>query len=171
MTEFNAQKISKVKAFNPDASFTVGGTDGGTFAIASSKKELQQLMKSDADVVYGEKKGKLFLNDNGTAKGWGEKKVGGLVAKFRDKPEPSADNFESLAVRSGDAVIGDGEQQGGDIQDRIASLREGLTESKVSELYGEMLIDPKKGIKSISKTAKKEGDKFNKAEFSTAIDE
>ena len=76
MAEFNAQKVSKVKAVNPDASFTVEGTDGGTFAIASSKKELKQLTKSDADVVYDERKGKLFLNDNGTARGWGAKKVG-----------------------------------------------------------------------------------------------
>ena len=40
-------------------------------------------MKSDADVVYDESKGKLYLNDNGTAKGWGAKKVGGLLAKFK----------------------------------------------------------------------------------------
>ena len=86
MAEFNAQKVTKVargEATDPDASFSVEGTDGGTFAIASSKKELKQLMKSDADVVYDERKGKLFLNDNGTAKGWGAKKVGGLVAKFK----------------------------------------------------------------------------------------
>ena len=77
MAEFNAQKVTKVSksaAADPDASFSVEGTDGGTFAIASSKKELKQLMKSDADVVYDKRKGKLFLNDNGTAKGWGEKK-------------------------------------------------------------------------------------------------
>ena len=52
MAEFNAQKVSKIKAVDPDASFSVEGTDGGTFAIASSKKELKQLMNSDADVVY-----------------------------------------------------------------------------------------------------------------------
>ena len=86
MAEFNAQKVSKVSkraVVSPDASFSVEGIDDGTFAIASSKKELKQLMKSDADVVYDERKGKLFLNDNGTAKGWGAKKVGGLVAKFK----------------------------------------------------------------------------------------
>ena len=80
MLEFNAKKISKVKAIDPDASFIVEGTDGGSFAIASSKKELKALMKSDADVVYDESKGRLYLNDNGTAKGWGAKKVGGLYA-------------------------------------------------------------------------------------------
>ena len=66
MAEFNAQKVTKVargEASDPDASFSVEGTDGGTFAIASTKKELKQLMKSDADVVYDERKGKLFLNE------------------------------------------------------------------------------------------------------------
>ena len=73
MADFNAQKVTKVSksaAADPDASFSVEGTDGGTFAIASTKKELKQLMKSNADVVYDERKGKLFLNDNGTKKGW-----------------------------------------------------------------------------------------------------
>ena len=62
IAEFNAQKVSNVSkgaAAIPDASFGVEDTDGGTFAIASSKKELKQLMKSDADVVYDERKGKL----------------------------------------------------------------------------------------------------------------
>jgi len=171
MAEFNARKVSKVKAVNPDASFTVEGTDGGTFAIASSKKELKQLMKSDADVVYDEKKGKLFLNENGAAKGWGAKKVGGLVAKFKGKPELSAEHFDGLTAHSGDAITGGGEQQNGDIKDQISSLREGLTESKVSELYGEMLIDPKEGLKSITKAGKKEGYKFDKAELGAALNE
>ena len=60
MAEFNAQKVTKVDAGVIDgvdgAVFSVEGTDGGSFAIASSKKELKALMKSDADVVYDEKK-------------------------------------------------------------------------------------------------------------------
>ena len=52
----------------------------GSIAIATSKKELKQLIKSEADVVYEESKGKLYLNDNGTAKDWGAKQVGGLLA-------------------------------------------------------------------------------------------
>ena len=62
MREFSAKKPSKVKAVDPDASYSIEGTDGGSFAIASSKKELNALMKSDADVVYDESKGKLYLN-------------------------------------------------------------------------------------------------------------
>ena len=122
-------------------------------------------MKSDADVVYDESKGKLYLNDNGTAKGWGAKKVGGLLAKFKGKPELSADHFEGLSDHKSDAITG------GDIKDQIASLRKGLSDLKVSELYGETLIDPKKGLKSIAKAGKKEGYKLDKKELGAALDE
>ena len=64
-----------------------------------------------------------------------------------------------------------GGKKGGDIKDQIASFREGLSESKMSELYGETLIDPKKGLKSIAKAGKKEGYKFNQKELGAALDE
>ena len=101
MAEFTVKKVSKVKAVDPDDSYSVDGSDGGSFAIASSKKELKALMKSDADVVYDEKKEKLYLNDNGTAKGLGKEKVGGLLATFKGKPELSADHFEGLSAHKG----------------------------------------------------------------------
>ena len=41
----------------------------------------------------------------------------------------------------------------------------------MSKLYGEMLIDPKKGLKSIAKAGKKEGYKFDKVELGAALDE
>ena len=170
MAVFTAKKVSKVKGVDADSSFSIDGMDNGSFAVASSKKELKALMRSDADVVYDEKKGKLYLNENGTAKGWGAKKVGGLIAKFKSKPELSADHFDGLSAHS-DAVTGGGGKKGGDIKDQIASFREGLSESKVSELYGETLIDPKKGLKSITKAGKKEGYKFDKAELGAALDE
>ena len=57
-------KVSKVKDHQGDAIYSVDelGAFDGSFAIASSKKELKALMKSDADVVYDESKGKLYLN-------------------------------------------------------------------------------------------------------------
>ncbi len=170
MAEFTAKKVSKVKGFDADASYSVEGADGGSFAIASSKKELKQLMKSDADVVYDEKKGKLYLNDNGTANGWGAKKVGGLIAKFKSKPELSADYFDGLSAH-GDAVTGVGGNKGGDIKDQLAALSEELGDDKMSELYSETLIDPKKGLKNITNAGKKQGYKLNKAELSAALDE
>ena len=171
MLEFNAKKPTKVKAVEPDASYSVEGTDGGTFAIASSKKELKALMKSDAEVVYDKSKGKLYLNDNATEPGWGAKKVGGLLAKFKGKPELTADNFEGLSAHKGDAITGGGGSKGGDIKDQITALSDELGDDKMSELYGETLIEPKKGLKSIIKAGKKEGYKFNKAELATALDE
>ena len=102
MAEFTAKKVTKVDAGGLDGIdgevFSVEGAEGGTFAIASSKKELKALMKSDADVVYDAKKGKLFLNENGTSKGWGAKKVGGLLAEFKSKPELTADHFNGLSA-------------------------------------------------------------------------
>ena len=62
-------------------------------------------MKSDAAVVYDEKKGKLYLNENGEEKGWGKKKVGGLIARFKGKPELSVEQFEGM--QAFDAVTGD----------------------------------------------------------------
>ena len=169
MAEFNAQKVTKVSkraAADPDASFSVEGTDGGTFAIASSKKELKQLMKSDADVVYDERKGKLFLNDNGTKKGWGKKNDGGLVAKFKGKPELTADHFDGLTTHESDAITG-----GEDIKEQIGLAREGLSDAEESRLYGEILINPKKGLKSIKKAAKEEGYVFDKDELADALNE
>ena len=166
-------KVSKVKNHHGDAIYSVDelGAFDGSFAIASSKKELKALMKSDADVVYDESKGKLYLNDNGTGKGWGAKKVGGLLARFKGKPELTADHFDGLSAHTGDAITGGGGSKGGDIKDQIASLRAGLSDSKVSELYGQTLIDPKKGLNSIAKAGKKEGYQFDKAELGEALDE
>ena len=171
MLEFNAKKVAKVKAVDPEASYSVEGTDGGSFAISNSKKELKALMQSAADVVYDQSKGKLFLNENGTAKGWGAKKVGGLVAAFKGKPGLTADHFEGLSAHKGDAITGGGGSKGGDIKDEIASLRAGLSDAKVSQLYGETLIDPRKGLKSIAKTGRKEGYKLNKKDLGAALDE
>ena len=171
LLEFSAKKPSKVKRLDPDALIHIDGTDGGSFAIATTKKELKALMKSDADVVYDESKGKLYLNDNGTGKGWGAKKVGGLLAKFKGKPELTADHFDGLSAHSGDAITGSGVSKGGDIKDQITAARERLSDSKVSELYGQTLIDPKEGLKSIIKAGKKEGYQFDKAELGEALDE
>ena len=166
-------KVSKVKNHHGDAIYSVDelGSFEGSFAIASSKKELKALMKSAADVVYDEKKGKLYLNDNGTAQGWGAKKVGGLLATFKGKPELTAVHFEGLSAHKGDAITGGGGSKGGDIKDQIAALSDEIGDDKMSELYGETLIDPKKGLKSIAKAGKKEGYKFNKAELGAALDE
>ena len=89
-----------------------------------------------------------------------------MVAKFKGKPELSADQFDGLTAHGGDAATGDA-----DIKDQIALAREGLSAAEESELYGEILINPKKGLKSIAKAAKKEGYSFDKDELADALNE
>ena len=162
-----AKKVSKVKGVDADASFSIDGMDNGSFAIASSKKELKALMKSDAAVVYDEKKGKLYLNENGTAKGWGAKKVGGLIAKFKGKPELTADFFDGItAHKESSTNTGDG-----DISTQFKAYRDGLSDAEESMLYGETLIDTQKGIKKIVKDSKKDGYKFDQAELAAELDQ
>ena len=169
------KKVSKVKGFDADASYSVEGADGGSFAIASSKKELKALMRSDAAVVYDEKKGKLYLNDNGTAKGWGAKKVGGLIAKFKSKPELSSDNFDGLSAHS-DAVTGGGGNKGagskdGDTKDQIASYRETLSDSEEASLLVDFTLEPSKALKAVIKDGKKDGYVFDRDELAEELNE
>ncbi|QNI98436.1 hypothetical protein [Synechococcus sp. RS9902] len=93
-------KVSKVKDHHGDSIYSVDelGSFEGSFAIAHSKKELKQLMKSDADVVYDERKGKLYLNSNGEKKGRGNKKKSGLLANFKGKPELNAQNLRGFQL-------------------------------------------------------------------------
>ena len=62
-------------------------------------------MKSDADVVYSPKEGKLNLNTSDDEKRMVKKKVGGLIAWFKGKPELSSEQFEGMVEFN--AVSGD----------------------------------------------------------------
>ena len=170
MAAFTPKKVSKVKGVDADASYSVEGVDGGSFAIASSKKELKQLMTSDADVVYDEKKGKLYLNENGTAKGWGANEVGGLIAKFKSKPELTADNFDGLSAHS-DAVTGGGNKGQGDTKDQIASYRETLSDSEEAALLVDFTLEPSKALKAVIKDGKKDGYVFDSDELAEELNE
>ena len=171
MAAFTPKKVSKVKEFDADASYRVEGVDAGSFAIASNKKELKALMRSDADVVYYEKKGRLYLNENGTAKGWGAKKVGGLIAKFKSKPELSAEQFDGLSAHS-DAVTGSGGNKGqGDTKDQIASYRETLSDSEEAALLVDFTLEPSKALKRVIKDGKQDGYVFDRDELAEELEE
>ena len=174
MAEFNAQKVIKVSPGVvdgiDDAIFSVKDIEKGSFAVASTKKELKQLMRSDADVVYDEKKGKLYLNDNGTAKGWGAKKVGGLIAKFKSKPELSADLFDGLSAHS-DAVTGGGNKGQGDTKDQIASYRATLSDSEEAALLVDFTLEPKQALKRVMKDGKQDGYIFDRDELAEELEE
>ena len=174
MAAFTAKKVTKVDLGVvdgiDDAIFSVKDIEKGSFAIASSKKELKALMKSDAAVVYDEKKGKLYLNENGTAKGWGAKKVGGLIAKFKGKPELTAEHFDGLSAHS-DAVTGGGSNGQGDIKDQIASYRETLSDSEQADLLVDFTLEPKQALKRVIKDGKKVGYVFDRDELAEELEE
>ena len=111
---FTAKKPRKVRQHQSNASYSVEGMTKGHFAVASSKKHLKQLMNSEADMVYDQKKGNLYLNSNGEMNGWGKKKVGGLVARFKSKPELEAGHFEGMKLFDSDELTGHTNGDGGD---------------------------------------------------------
>ena len=88
---------------------------------------------------------------------WGAKKVGGLIAKFKSKPELSADQFDVLSANS-DAVTGGGGSNGqGDTKDQIASYRATLTDSEEAALLVDFTLEPKKALKRVIKDGQKVG--------------
>ena len=88
-----------------------------TFAIATSKKDLNHLKKTEADIIYCERKGKLYFNANGIEKGWGTKNVGGLIAKVKGKPVLFSDSVKGFKVYSDETFFtgtaDDGSSEGG----------------------------------------------------------
>ena len=64
-----------------------------TLAIAESKKELKQLAKDDHEVIYFEPKGELYVDGNGSDKGFGGKSDGGLIAELPDNTILSEENI------------------------------------------------------------------------------
>ena len=126
-----------------------------TFSVASTKKELKELQKSGADIVYDERKGKLFLNGNGEGKGWGSNAIGGLIAKVKGKPQISAvdvTGFDRYVDHEGLA--------------EFRQLREEMDPAIESELFVKATLDPDEGIKEIKKYARQEhGMKFSSREI------
>jgi len=64
-----------------------------TLAIADSKKELKQLAMEDHEMIYLEPKGELYVDGNGSDKGFGRKSDGGLIAELPDNTLLSAENI------------------------------------------------------------------------------
>ena len=58
--------------------------------VAKSKKKFKKASKSDNAFIYDLKKGDLYFNENGEAKGYGS---GGLVARFGKKTRLNYKNF------------------------------------------------------------------------------
>ena len=135
--------------------------EDATFSVAATKKDLKQLKKTDADIVYDERKGKLFLNGNGEEKGWGSKAIGGLIAKVKGKPQVTADDITGF-----DRYV---DQEG---LAEFRQLREEMDPALEAELYLETMLDPKAGIKEIKKYVRKEhGVKYSAREIGDYLSE
>ena len=100
---------------------------------------------SDSDIVYDERKGKLYLNGNGAEKGWGSKAIGGLITKVKGKPQITADDITGF-----DRYV---DQEG---LAEFRQLREEIEPAAEAALYVETMLDLEKGIKQIKKVASKE---------------
>ena len=97
LTKKNADQITKFKGsehdrvlIDPIISDTLSTNSSLSFASTKSKKEFKQLALTDNELIYFEKKGQLFLNGNGTDKGYGGDEVGGLLAILKGKPSLKA---------------------------------------------------------------------------------
>ena len=96
-TKKNADQIIQFKGsekdrilIDPIISDSLSANSEPSFTSTKAKKSLKQLAKKDYDFIYFEKKGQLFLNGNGTAKGFGETEEGGLLAILKGKPDLKA---------------------------------------------------------------------------------
>ena len=135
--------------------------EDATLAVASTKKDLKQLKKSDADIVYDERKGKLYLNGNGAEKGWGSKAIGGLIAKVKGKPQITADDITGF-----DRYI---DQEG---LAEFRQLREEIDPAVEADLFVQTTLDPQAGIKEIKKFVRKEhGVKYSIREIGDYLSE
>ena len=97
--------------------------------------------------------------------------MGGLLAKFKGKPELSADHFEGLSTHKSDLITGGGGKSKGDTQEQIASYRDTLSDSEEADLFVDFTLEPKKALKRAVKDAKKEGYVFDPDELGDALEE
>ena len=75
---------SKVKDHHVGSIYSVNGLGSfeGSFAIDSRKRDVKALVKDDADMVYEERKSKLYVNSNGS-KGVGEEGPQRIAGKIQ----------------------------------------------------------------------------------------
>ena len=104
---FGRKQADKIIGFDPSQGDTIG-ISAEAFSLlddaedirlisAETKKQLKALSKTDIEIVYYEKNGRLFFNGNGVEKGWGDENEGGLFAILKGKPELSEADFTILA--------------------------------------------------------------------------
>ena len=95
--KFKVKNIDRITNFNPSTdtleididSFDIDNP--ATFASGKNKKVVKKkLAKLDIDFLYSQKKGKLYFNENGENKGFGD---GGIIAILKGAPDLTSENF------------------------------------------------------------------------------
>ena len=96
--KFTKKSADKITNFNPltdtlEIDIDSFGIDkSATFAAGKNIKAVKKkLAKQDFDLLYDQKKGGLYFNENGADKGFGD---GGIIAMLKGAPDLSADNLE-----------------------------------------------------------------------------
>ena len=99
-TKFNKKSADKITNFNPSTDTLEIDTDSfgidssATFASGKNKKTVKKkLAKQDFDFLYDEKKGRLYFNENGSDKGFGD---GGIIAILKGAPDLTSGNLEFI---------------------------------------------------------------------------
>ena len=99
-TKFKVKNIDKITNFNPSTDppetdpYSFGIDSSATFASGKNKKKVKKkLAKQDFVFLYDEKKGGLYFNENGSAKGFGD---GGIIAILKGAPDMTYTNFEFI---------------------------------------------------------------------------
>ena len=99
-SKFKKKTADKITDFNPSTDTLKIDTDSfdidssATFAAGKNKKVVKkQLAKLDVDLLYDQKKGGLYFNENGTDKGFGD---GGIIAILKGAPELTSGNLEFI---------------------------------------------------------------------------
>ena len=99
-SKLRVKNIDKITNFNPSTDTLEIDTDSfgidssATFASGKNKKAVKKkLAKQDFDLLYDEKKGGLYFNENGADKGFGE---GGIIAILKGAPDLTSSNLEFI---------------------------------------------------------------------------
>tara|TARA_B100000674_G_scaffold190421_1_gene155087 strand:+ start:798 stop:1709 length:912 start_codon:yes stop_codon:yes gene_type:complete len=98
--KFTNKLADKITGFNPSIDTlkvdtkNFGIDRSARFAGGMNRKVVKKnLAKLDIDFLYDEKKGGLYFNENGAAKGFGE---GGIVAMLKGAPDLTSGNLELI---------------------------------------------------------------------------
>ena len=97
--KYKSKLADKITNFNPSTDTLEIDTDSfgidssATFKTAKNKRMLKKLANEDFDFLYDEKKGGLYFNENGAAKGFGD---GGIIAILKGAPDLTTSNLEFI---------------------------------------------------------------------------